>query len=174
MHIKEVSDFLFIKMFILVLLHDLEMRVLVVRGPVGGLDLADPLVAARLVLDVLNALLGLLHPVVQVREVVRLKAAVHGLHTVPGHVPAGGQALTTVNLEDMTCDLGGLLRGKKDDSLGNIFDCCDALEGDVGGSTLLEVLVFLFAHAGVSVQVGVDSCWGNGVHTDSQGCKLQC
>ena len=94
LHVKEVVNLLLIHLLVLILLHDLIVGILVMRGPVAPLHLRYPvlhllvpLLGPRLVLGLPGALLTTLgQPVVDVREVVGLEAAVHLLHAVPGDV----------------------------------------------------------------------------------------
>ena len=90
MHVQEVIHLILIHLLILVLLHDLEVSVFIVSGPVRALHLVDPLLTARLEFALLNLLLPLFKPIVEVGEEVRLETSVHVLDSVPWNVSTGG------------------------------------------------------------------------------------
>ena len=166
-------DLFFIHDFILVILCDLEVRVLIVRGPVGRLHLADPLVGARHEPRRLHSVLALGEPVIDVREVVRLEPPIHGLNPVPWHVPTRCEGLTPVYFHDMAVDSPRLLRRQEDNGTRHFLNGGDSLKRDVRSRSLFKILILFFTHARVAVQVRVDCRWGHCVHTDAQGGQLQ-
>lgn len=95
------------------------------------------------------------------------------VHAIPSMLSPHSQALTSIHIDDLTCDLSGVLRGQMDNCMADFFDIGRSAHG-IGVSLLFHDRIILkFSETCLSVEISVQKRRRDCVNSHTESGKLQ-